>query len=48
MGANITNYKAKQLYTDNGNLIDKYSVKWDSSSKKCFAEYNDKGFSWNN
>ena len=39
MGANITNYKAKQLYTDNGNLIDKYSVKWDSSSKKCFAEY---------
>ena len=39
MGANITNYKAKQLYTDNGNKIDKYSVKWDSSSKKCFAEY---------
>jgi len=39
MGANITNYKAQQLYTDNGNLIDKYSVKWDSSSKKCFAEY---------
>ena len=39
MGANITNYKAKQLYTDNGNKIDKYSVKWDSSSKKCFAGY---------
>ena len=39
MGANITNYKAQQLYTDNGNLIDKYSVKWDSTSKKCFAEY---------
>ena len=39
MGANITNYKAQQLYTDNGNLIDKYSVKWDRSSKKCFAEY---------
>ena len=39
MGANITNYKAQQLYTDNGNKIDKYSVKWDSSSKKCFAEY---------
>ena len=39
MGANITNYRAQQLYTDNGNLIDKYSVKWDSSSKKCFAEY---------
>ncbi len=39
MGANITNYKAQQLYFDNGNKIDKYSVKWDSSSKKCFAEY---------
>ena len=39
MGANITNYKAQQLYTDNGNLIDKYSVKWDSTSKKCFANY---------
>jgi len=39
MGANITNFKAQQLYTDNGNKIDKYSVKWDSFSKKCFAEY---------
>ena len=39
MGANITNYKAQQLYTDNGNLIDKYSVKWDITSKKCFANY---------
>ena len=39
MGANITNYKAQQLYTDNGNKIDKYSVKWDSASNKCFAEY---------
>ena len=39
MGANITNYRAKQLYTDNGNLIDKYSVEWDRTSKKCFAEY---------
>ena len=39
MGANITNFKAQQLYTDNGNKIDKYSVKWDSSLKKCFAEY---------
>ena len=39
MGANITNYKAQHLYFDNGNKIDKYSVKWDSSSKKCFAEY---------
>ena len=39
MGANITNYKAQQLYMDNGNKIEKYFVKWDSSSKKCFAEY---------
>ena len=39
MGANITNFKAQQLYTDNGNKIEKYSVKWDSFSKKCFAEY---------
>jgi len=39
MGANITNFKAQKLYTDNGNKIDKYSVKWDSLSKKCFAEY---------
>jgi len=39
MGALITNYEAHQLYTDNGNLIDKYSVKWDSSTNKCFAEY---------
>jgi len=39
MGANISNISAQKLYTDNGNKIDKYSVKWDSSSKKCFAEY---------
>ena len=39
MGANITNIRAQQLYFDNGNKIDKYFVKWDSSSKKCFAGY---------
>ena len=39
MGANITNIRAQQLYFDNGNKIDKYSVKWDSSSKKCLAGY---------
>jgi len=39
MGANITNFNAKQLYTDNGNKIDKFSVKWDASSNKCFADY---------
>jgi hypothetical protein len=39
MGANITNYSATQLYFDNGNKIDKYSVEWDSSLNKCFAGY---------
>ena len=39
MGANIVNISATQLYFDNGNKIDKYSVKWDSSINKCFAGY---------
>ncbi len=39
MGANIINFSATKLYFDNGNKIDKYFVKWDSSSNKCFAEY---------
>ena len=39
MGANISNISAQKLYTDNGNKIDKFSVKWDDSSNKCFAEY---------
>ena len=39
MGANITNNSAQQLYTDNGNKIDKYFVKWDNSVNKCFAGY---------
>ena len=39
MGANISNISAQKLYTDNGNKIDKLSVKWDASSNKCFAEY---------
>jgi hypothetical protein len=39
MGANIVNTSATQLYFDNGNKIDKYSVKWDSSLNKCFAGY---------
>jgi len=38
MGANILNFSAKRLYFDNGNKIDDRSVKWDSSSNKCFAE----------
>ena len=39
IGANITDYEAKKLYFDNGNKIDKFSVKWDDSVNKCFAEY---------
>ena len=39
MGALIINYKAYKLYTDNGNLIEKYFVKWDASSNKCQAGY---------
>ena len=39
MGALITNINAQKLYTDNGNKIDKFSVSWDASSNKCFAEY---------
>jgi len=39
MGANIVNFSATKLYFDNGNKIDERSVKWVSSSNKCFAEY---------
>jgi len=39
MGANIVNFSATKLYFDNGNKIDERSVRWDSSSYKCFAEY---------
>jgi len=39
MGANILNFSATKLYFDNGNKIDERSVRWDSSSNKCFAKY---------
>jgi len=39
LGANIVNFSATKLYFDNGNKIDERSVRWDSSSNKCFAEY---------
>jgi len=39
MGANILNFSATKLYFDNGNKIDERSVRWYSSSNKCFAEY---------
>ena len=39
MGANITEIEAQGLYNDNGNKIDRYSVKWDSINNICIAEY---------
>ena len=39
MGANITEIEAQGLYNDNGNKIDRYSVKWDSINNICVAEY---------
>ena len=39
IGANVTDYEAQKLYSDNGNKIDKFSVNWDASSNKCFADY---------
>jgi hypothetical protein len=39
MGANLINFKAKQIYTNNGNLIDKTFVKWDKENNKCIAGY---------
>ena len=39
MGANITDINAQELYNDNGNKIDRYSVKWDNSNNICLAEY---------
>ena len=42
--ANLTyNSQAKKLYNNNGNIIDSSSVRWDNSSKKCFAEYKISG-----
>ena len=39
MGANLINFKAKQIYTNNGNLIDKTFVKWDKENNKCIAGF---------
>ena len=39
MGANLINYKAKEIYTINGNLIDETFVKWDKENNKCVAGY---------
>ena len=39
MGANLTNFKAKQIYTNNGNLIDETFVEWDKKNNKCIAGF---------
>jgi len=39
MGANLINFKAKQIYTNNGNLIDETFVKWDKENNKCVAGF---------
>ncbi len=39
MGANLTNFKAKRIYTINGNQIDETFVKWDKENNKCVAGF---------
>ena len=39
MGANLLNFKAKKIYTTNGNQIAETFVNWDNESKKCIAGF---------
>jgi hypothetical protein len=39
MGANLINFKAKKIYTTNGNQIAETFVNWDKKSKKCIAGF---------
>ena len=43
MGANFLNFKAHQIYTMNGNLIDETFVKWDKEKNKCITGYTVSG-----
>jgi len=43
MGANFLNYRAHELYTINGNKIDKTFVKWDNEKNRCFAGFTVSG-----
>jgi len=43
MGANLTNFKAKHIYTINGNDIKETFVKWDKEKNKCFAGFTVSG-----
>jgi len=39
MGANLTNFKAHNIYTINGNQIKETFVKWNKEKNKCFAGF---------
>jgi hypothetical protein len=43
MGANFLNFKAHNIYTSNGNLIEKTFVKWDEEKNKCYASFSVNG-----
>ena len=43
MGANFLNFRAHEIYTINGNKIDKTFVKWDKEKNKCFAGFTVSG-----
>ena len=43
MGANFLNFRAHEIYTINGNKIDKTFVKWDEDKNKCFAGFTVSG-----
>jgi hypothetical protein len=43
MGANFLNFKAHEIYTMNGNLIDETFVKWDKNKNKCITGYTVSG-----
>ena len=45
MGANIVDNDAFDLYTANGGTTGKYSVDWDDSKNKCFAQFTVKPLS---
>ena len=43
MGANFLNFRAHEIYTINGNKIDKTFVKWDEEKNKCYAGFTVSG-----
>ena len=43
MGANFLNFRAHEIYTINGNKIDKTFVEWDKEINKCFAGFTVSG-----